>query len=130
MHPVADSLALGEIRPGESLQLDNCTLTVLPAASDSAGALHPYVAMFDIRAVPGPGLMSTDDAPMMRPPASLQLKNCILRGEATVVRSDELQPVQIDWQNGLLATTERFLSANGGASDPKPQGKTELKFAT
>ena len=72
--------------------------------------------------------MSTDDAPMMRPPASLQLKNCILRGEATVVRSDELQPVQIDWQNGLLATTERFLSASGGPSDPKPQGKTELKL--
>ncbi len=45
-----------------------------------------------------------------------------------MVRSDELQPVQIDWQNGLLATTERFLTASGGPSDPKPQGKTELKL--
>jgi len=124
---VAESWSLAEIRPGESLRLESCTVTVRNA-SDSGLALHPYVSMFDIRAVPSPGLMSPDDAPMMRPPASLQLKNCILRGEATVVRSNELQPVQVAWQNGLLATTERFLSATGGPSDPKPQGETQLEL--
>ena len=90
--------------------------------------MHPDVSMFDIRAVPGPGLMSPDDAPVLRPPASLQLKNCILRGEATVVRSNDLQPVQITWENGLLATTERFLAAIGGPSDPKPQGQTQIQL--
>jgi hypothetical protein len=124
---VAESWSLAEIRPGESLRLDGCILTVRNA-SESAGALHPDVSMFDIRAVPGPGLMSSDDAPVVRPPALLQLKNCILRGEATVVRSNELQPVQITWENGLLATTERFLSATGGPSDPKPQGETQLEL--
>ena len=44
---VADSWSLAEIRPGESLRLDDCTLTVRNA-SDSGGALHPDVAMFDI----------------------------------------------------------------------------------
>jgi serine/threonine-protein kinase len=124
---VAESWSMAEIRPGESLRLDNCALTIRNA-SDSGGALHPDVAMFDIRAVPGPGMMSPDDTPIMRPPASLQLRNCILRGEATVVRSNELQPVQLTWTNGLLATTERFLSASGGPSDPKPQGETQLEL--
>ena len=124
---IAQSWSLAKIRPGESLQLSECTVTVRNA-SDSAGALHPDVSMFDIRAVPGPGLMSTDDPPVTLPPASLQLKNCILRGEATVVRDNELQPVQITWENGLLATTERFLSATGGPSDPKPQGETQLEL--
>jgi hypothetical protein len=123
---VAENWTMAEIRPGESLRLVGCTLTVRNA-SDSAKTLEPEVSMFDVRAVPGPGMMS-DDPPVMRPPASVQLKNCVLRGEALVVRSNELQPVQIDWENGLLATTERFLSADGGPSDPKPQGETQLKL--
>jgi len=124
---VADSWSLAEIRPGESLRLENCAVTVRNN-SNSGGALHPDVAMFEIRGVPGAGVMATDEPGMMRPPASLQLKNCILRGEATVVRSDELQPLQITWDNGLLATSERFLSAAGGPSDPKPQGETQIEL--
>lgn len=121
------SWSLAEIRPGESLRLQNCAVTVRDS-SDSSAMPGPEVAMFDIRAVPDQGMMGDEGTPVARPPASLQLKNCILRGEATVVRSDELQPVTVDWANGMLATSERFFSAVGGSSDDKVEGATQLKL--
>jgi serine/threonine-protein kinase len=122
---VAENLTLGEIRPGESVRLESCVLTIRNP-SDSGAAYHPDVAFFEIRAVPGPGVMTLKDGPMMRPAASLQMKNCIARGEALFIRANELQPAQITWENGLLATSERLLAAVGGPSDPKPQGQVQI----
>ncbi|HEV3418027.1 MAG TPA: hypothetical protein VG056_14470, partial [Pirellulales bacterium] len=122
---VSESWTLGEIRPGESIRLDGCTLTIRNA-SDSGAAYHPDVAFFEIRAVPGQGVMALRDPTMARPAALLQLKNCIVRGEALFLRANELQPAQIAWENGLLATSERFLAATGGPSDPKPQGQLQI----
>jgi serine/threonine-protein kinase len=124
---VSQSWTLSEIRPGESIRLDGCTLTVRNA-SDSGAAYQPDVAFFDIRAVPGQGVMALRDAAMVRPAALLQLKNCIVRGEALFLRANELQPAQIAWENGLLATSERFLAATGGPSDPKPQGQVQIEL--
>ena len=86
---VAENLTLAEIRPGESIRLDGCTLTIRNAA-DGGASYHPDVAFFDIRAVPGPGVMASKDSPMMRPAASLQLKNCIVRGEAMFLRAERI----------------------------------------
>ena len=122
---VAENLTLGEIRPGESIRLESCVLTI-GNASDSGAAYHPDVAFFEIRAVPGAGVMTLKEGPMMRPSASLQMKNCIARGEALFVRANELQPAQITWENGLLATSERLLAAAGGPSEPKPQGQLQI----
>ena len=51
-----------------------------------------------------------------------------MRGEATTVRSNQAQPIQLSWENGLLATTERFLTAGGVPSDPKPQGQIQIEL--
>ena len=48
------------------------------------------------------------------------MNDSIARGEATFVRVDDLQPVKLAWDNGLLATSECFLLASGGAQLPKP----------
>ena len=122
---VAENMTLGEIRPGESIRLESCVLTI-GNASDSGAAYHPDAAFFEIRAVPGAGVMTLKEGPMMRPSASLQMKNCIARGEALFVRANELQPAQITWENGLLATSERLLTAAGGPSEPKPQGQLQI----
>ncbi len=122
---VMDSWSLAEVRTGESLRMDNCTVTVRNA-SDNGGAYHPDVAIFNVRGTPGAGLIPMKDPPPARPAAQLQLKNCILRGEATVVRVSDAQPWQLTWENGLLATTERFVTASGGPSQPKPQGLGQL----
>ncbi len=124
-----ENLSLAEIRPGESLRFDNCAVTIRNASgSDPASAYHPDVAFFELRAVPGPGVMAANDGPMIRPAAALQLKNCIARGEAVFLRANELQPAQVTWENGLLATSERLLVATGGPSDPKPQGQLQIEL--
>jgi serine/threonine-protein kinase len=122
---IGESLTLGEIRPGESIRLESCVLTIRNAA-DSAFAYQSDVAFFEIRAVPGAGVMTVKDGPMMRSAASLQMKNCVARGEALFIRANEAQPAQIAWENGILATTERFLTAAGGPSDPRPPQQIQI----
>jgi hypothetical protein len=70
--------------------------------------------------------MTVKEGPMMRPAASLQLKNCVARGEAVFIRANESQPAQIGWENGLLATTERLMTSVGGPSDPRPPGQIQI----
>ena len=60
-----------------------------------------------------------------RPPrreqaAKITLTDCIVRGEAVVVRAESLQPVHFAWTNGLLLTSEQLLWAAGGDTMPGP----------
>ncbi len=122
---VSESWTLAEIRPGESVRLDGCTLTI-KNSSDEGAAYAPDVAFFDIRAVPGPGVMTASDTAPARLPASLVLKNSVVRGEALFARADEPLPIQINWENGLLAITQKLLTVRGGPSDPKPAGQMQI----
>ena len=73
---------------------------------------------------------ATTPAPI--PAATIELIDCIARGEAVLLRAEDLQPVRLAWDNGLLATTERLLSATGHARTP-PSGQAlqvELRHLT
>ena len=48
----------------------------------------------------------------------IDLKHCIIRGEATVIRAPRADPMRFKWVNGLLATTERLASIGGAAAMP------------
>jgi serine/threonine protein kinase len=122
---VSETWTLGEIRPGESVRFDSCALTI-NNASESGTAYHPDVAFFEVRAVPGPGVMTASDPPAPLSAASLQLKNSVARGEAIFMRAAEPLPLQITWENGLLATSQRLFAVFGGPSDPKPQGQMQI----
>ena len=43
----------------------------------------------------------------------LQLADCVINGNATVVRSTEATPFSLEWANGFLATSDRLLSVGG-----------------
>ena len=58
--------------------------------------------------------------PRRDPAAAIELVDCIARGEATFLRVEDLQPVRLFWNNGLLATSERLLVAVGGARSHRP----------
>ena len=51
--------------------------------------------------------------------ATIELTDCIARGEADFLHVEDLQPVHLTWDNGLLLTTERLLAAEGGQAAPK-----------
>ena len=68
---------------------------------------------------PAPRRPSATPHPAATPAAAIELVDCIARGEATFLRVEDLQPVRLFWDNGLLATSERLLVAVGGAKIPQ-----------
>ena len=72
------------------------------------------------------------DSPGATPLATLELVDCIARGEAVFLRVEDLQPVLLSWDNGLLVTTEQLLSATGGQPPSKPDEmlRMELRHLT
>lgn len=113
----ADNWSLFETWGGEMIRLERCTLTVRNA-SDQQSAYHQDVAFFRARSAPDADV-AVDDVPSATPLATLELIDCIARGEADFLRVEGLQPVHLTWDNGLLLTTERLLSAGGSQATPK-----------
>ena len=117
----ADSWSLFKIGAGEEVTFEKCSLTIRNA-SDQQTARHPEVAFF--RLVPSTGIeIAVADGPAgngMPPRARIELHDCLARGEAVFLRAEDPQPIDVDWRNGLLATTERFLVADGRERPPTP----------
>lgn len=110
-----DGWSLIECRNSESLKLQRCLLTIRNAG-DRGDAFHADVAFFRVR-----GLLDAQtllDEPVAGPRSTIALTDCIVRGEATVLRLHHLRPVQLVWENGLLATSERLLASDGGTRAP------------
>jgi hypothetical protein len=76
------------------------------------------VAFVRTRAAPGADTGLGDGTAAPIPPATIELVDCTAAGEAVFLRAEDLQPVHLSWNNGLLATTERLLAA-GDARTPQ-----------
>ena len=98
------------------LQLNECTLTI---RNDDQGrrAYHTDVAFFHV--FPLPDNDGIEEAGVRETPLQIELQDCVVRGEATLVGVYEARPLRITWNNGLFATTERLLVAGGAMSAPR-----------
>ena len=139
----AETWTLFEVREPAQLRLDKTSLTIRNAAdqgmafhpqvsffavlSSSAGGsgevteAHPHhdavpqpTGGFAAReSVALPDSASEASAAEAQAPASIELHNCIARGEATLMRVDGGASARVLWDNGLLATTDRLLIVKG-----------------
>jgi serine/threonine-protein kinase len=96
--------------------LQNCAITVRNSRGGRQSFLD-YVAVFDVA-----GDSETDDMlnPVSEDPSAttyIQLQNCAVRGEATLVRADSAVPIDLSWHNGLFVSTERLLTVHGSAEE-------------
>jgi hypothetical protein len=114
-------LAMFETRRCERLDFRNCTLTIR-----GQPGYHGRVAFFDILAAPGSGSMAMNPGVADDHVVEIKLENCIVRGEATLLRDDDLQAVRLAWENGVLATSERLFSAEGSALVPQKERAADL----
>jgi hypothetical protein len=122
----ADNWAMIETWGGQTVQLERCWLTV-HNASDQRTAYHEQVAF--IRAKPAPDAdASSDSSRAATPLATIELTDCVARGEAVFLSVEDLQPISLVWNNGLLATSEQFLTAVGGQTAPKPDEGLRLEL--
>jgi hypothetical protein len=119
------SWALFQTQRTNSLRLDDCWLTIRNA-TEQRSAQHQFVAFFDIKAPPESSAMAMADPAMPEHTVNIQMHNCVARGEASLLRCDELQPVSLTWNNGLLATSERLLVARGGEMANRANGQISI----
>ncbi|MEE9603259.1 MAG: hypothetical protein V3V75_08140, partial [Thermoguttaceae bacterium] len=115
----ADNWSLFETRGAQSIRLQNCSLSI-SNATDQLLAYHE-VAFFRIKPAPGFTAAMAESESVATPLADIELVDCIVRGEAEFLRVEGLQPVRLGWDNGLLVTTERLLSAHGSQEAPGPE---------
>ncbi len=126
----ADSWSLLETEGGQMVRLERCSLTVYNA-TDHGSTYHQDVAFIRTLAASNATAL-IDTARAATPLATVELVDCIARGEADFLQVDQLQPVYLLWDNGLLLTTERLLSTNGSQSSPRPDEmlRIELRHVT
>ncbi len=138
----SEGWALFGLRGVEELEFIRCTMTL--RNMDENGIEWPSGAVFfhfdppQVSARMDMGMDMDDMDPGMNPmpapqePPSLQLIDCAIRGQASLVRSDIAFPLNIIWRQGLLACNERFFQF-GGAADASAwdaQIKVELENVT
>jgi serine/threonine-protein kinase len=119
--------SLFETRRAELLEFERCTFTIRNASLGQT-AYHAGVAFFDIKAPPGTGTIAMDPTVMEEQIVTISLRHCLARGEAALLRDNELQAVRLNWDNGLLATSEPLLVAAGGPSQPRQLGHIQLNL--
>ena len=126
----ADRWTFIELRRVDLVRFEKCSLTV--RNPKQPGDL-PSAAFFDVRAAAGGETMtmgSSDDTLRSHydEALSIELKDCVARGQATLIRTDPLQAVNLSWDNGLLATTGRLLISEGSADVPRVSEQLQIQL--
>jgi serine/threonine protein kinase len=121
----AESWSLFEPGQSAALRLKKCLLTIRNA-SDQQTAFHPDAAFFRAMCPPGADAVIADESSTRTPPVSIELTDCVARGEATLLRAEDSRPIRLVWENGLLATSERLLVVDGGQRSPLAGEKIQL----
>jgi len=112
----ADRWSLFDLQQAENVHLDRTTLTIRNAMADGA-QYHPEASVFAMSLPPGvPSMMMNDDGPAAPDPVEIRLENCIVRGEAALLRSVDSQGATLYWNNGLAALADSLLAVRGGAT--------------
>jgi hypothetical protein len=116
----ADLWSLFELQQAEHLGLDRATVTVRNATAEGR-SYHPDVAVFQMRSPPGmaAAMMNDDTAAAGPAPVEIRLDDAIVRGEACLLRSTDLQAASLVWSNGLLALADSAIVVRGGQVMPR-----------
>jgi serine/threonine-protein kinase len=115
----ADSWSLFDLQQAEHLGLERSTITIRNAAADGR-SYHPDAAVFSMSSPPGmtAGMM-TDDMNAAQEPVEIRLDDVLVRGEASLLRSTDLQAASLVWSNGVLAVADSALVVRGGQMMPR-----------
>ncbi|MDD4788960.1 MAG: protein kinase [Pirellulales bacterium] len=112
----SEAWSLVRLSSSSTLRLRDCSLTIRNS-TDDLKAYHQNVAFFRMVAAKAPSV-GLAAPPKLIAPAKLDLANCIVRGEASLVRFGGEMPLAFTWDNGLLATTEPVLLSTGSDRAP------------
>lgn len=123
------SASLFALERFDGAQLEHCALTIRDPFG--AGKTGRGVAFFTVFGDP-----SHDDlrasADQIRDVPTIQLQNCVARGDGNLVDVQDAQACTLQWNNGLLATSGRLLLASGSRVRPRSadQLRIDLRHVT
>ena len=115
----AENWSLLQTRGTPTVTLKRSSLSIHKPES-SLTTYREEVAFFHVKPVPGAEVAIPEEGSSATTRAVIRLQDCVVRGEAVLVRAEDSQPLDLIWENGLLVTSERLLSANGGRDMPRP----------
>ncbi|WP_197452325.1 serine/threonine protein kinase [Rosistilla carotiformis] len=106
----------------EKIELSDCSITIDNLARRSD------VFAFQVKS-------NADTTPSRTPTATsagllvwLKLKNCVFRGQMTLIGMDSASRLDVEWTNGLLATSGRFLETGGAAKASFAMEQIKIKL--
>lgn len=109
-----DDLSLIEARGGTAVRMAGSCVTI-SNLNDLGAPAHRGVAFFRIVSE-APVVVSSDSS--IVPTPSFDFEGAVFRGEATLFRATAGASFSCHWKNGLLASSERLLTAGGRIRRP------------
>lgn len=118
--------SLFQLEDGPTIEIENSTIVVHNSYGGRYSTLD-NVAVFHCPLPVRDGMLNPDmgEGPEVN---SVQLRDTVVRCEATLLRSREAVPTRVDWDNGLLISNERFLSTEGRSTPPAPDERIEIRL--
>ena len=102
------------------LEFHSCSLTIRNADQDGT-LLQDRVAFVELQIPPAPEPNAKTEAATMMvrsPHPRIELRGCVARGQATLVRSEVGVPFRLTWDQGLFVSTERLIESGGARQQP------------
>ena len=108
-----DGGCLFQLNPNELVRFTDCSITV--RNSGMVDEIHAFEIVTDPGAVNRTNGGSQDKLPLVW----LEMNNVIVRGQMTMLHMDFATRLWLDWDNGLLAVTDRMIDTAGALYAPE-----------
>jgi len=115
----AEEWSLFDIQGGQAVQIEKSCLSIVNV-SERLAAYHPDVAFFRMRSAPGTEVAAGSAGAGAVARGSIELVDCVIRGEAVLLRTKGLQPGRLSLDNALVALSEPLFVADSGPRPPHP----------
>ncbi len=126
--PASGGWSLLEAIDAKRLQLTDCSMTIRNSSarnsSSSARALHEDVSFLNVTMKAVMQTMPDDPSPQTK--LAITLTRCVARGEATLLHTRDVQWVHLQWNNGLLVTTEHLIASDGATHQPRQWSELQI----
>ncbi|MCI0361081.1 MAG: serine/threonine protein kinase [Planctomycetaceae bacterium] len=117
--------SLLSLRPGQTLEIADCILTVQDGDGTRPPA-HQQVAMILVQPRMMAETMAMEPVAGMAAGTTVSIDRSIARGAATFLSLAEDSTLSLRWTQGLLVTPKRLLETTGSATSPKSLDRINL----
>lgn len=121
--PTGDIASLFDLRQAEELKLSNCLVTIR-----SQGATAATLACFEVRAGLSSSIMRMKEPRLAVEPTQITVERSILRGDLSLVRALEHEPLRFTLSESLVAAADYAFSIDFGVREHRHSLEVPLQI--